>query len=162
MTDVWLLAALWLGLALTATLISIRLRIATALSEIVVGIVAQLAIGALVGSAALGADESWIKFLSGTGAIVLTFLAGAELDPVVFRARWREASAVGLISFAMPFLGCAAAAYFLLDWSREASWLAGVIAQRLGNLQGLRPEVQRGLCRPSGRRARDRPVAPDA
>ncbi len=126
MTDVWLLAALWLGLALAATLVSVRLRIATALSEIVVGIVAQLAIGALVGSAALGADESWIKFLSGTGAIVLTFLAGAELDPVVFRARWREASAVGLISFAMPFLGCAAAAYFLLDWSREASWLAGV------------------------------------
>ncbi len=126
MTDVWLLAALWLGLALTATLISIRLRIATALSEIVVGIVAQLAIGALVGSAALGADESWIKFLSGTGAIVLTFLAGAELDPVVFRARWREASAVGLVSFAAPFLGCAATAYYLLDWSAQASWLAGV------------------------------------
>jgi Kef-type K+ transport system membrane component KefB len=125
-TDVWLLAALWLGLALAATLISIHLRVATALSEIVVGIVAQLAIGALLGSAALGADESWIRFLSGTGAIVLTFLAGAELDPVVFRARWREASAVGLISFAAPFLGCAAAAYFLLEWSREASWLAGV------------------------------------
>jgi nucleotide-binding universal stress UspA family protein len=40
MTEVWLRAALWLGLA--ATLISIRLRIATALSEIVVGTVAQL------------------------------------------------------------------------------------------------------------------------
>ena len=126
MTQVWLLAALWLGLALAATLLSIRLRIATALSEIVVGIVAQLAIGALVGSAALGADESWIKFLSGTGAIVLTFLAGVELDPVVFRARWREAAAVGLVSFAAPFLGCAAAAYYLLDWGTQASWLAGV------------------------------------
>ena len=34
MTDVWLLAALWLGLALTAALVSIHLRIATALSEI--------------------------------------------------------------------------------------------------------------------------------
>jgi nucleotide-binding universal stress UspA family protein len=40
MTDVWLRAALWLGLALAATLISIRLRVATALSEIVVGTVA--------------------------------------------------------------------------------------------------------------------------
>lgn len=126
MTEVWLLAALWLGLALAATLLSVRLRIATALSEIVVGIVAQLVIGALVGGAALGADESWIRFLSGTGAIVLTFLAGAELDPVVFRDRWREASAVGLISFAAPFLGCAGAAYYLLEWTGQASWLAGV------------------------------------
>jgi len=51
------------------------------MSEIVVGMVAQLAIGALVGSAALGTDQSWIKFLASTGAILLTFLAGAELDP---------------------------------------------------------------------------------
>ena len=43
MTDVWLLAALWLGLALTAALVSIHLRIATALSEIAVGVVAHLA-----------------------------------------------------------------------------------------------------------------------
>jgi glutathione-regulated potassium-efflux system ancillary protein KefC len=126
MTEVWALAALWLGLALIATLLAIWLRVATALSEIVVGIVAQLFIGALVGSAVLGTDESWIKFLSGTGAIVLTFLAGAELDPVIFRAKWKEATAVGLMSFAAPFVGCAAAAYYLLHWTSEASWLAGV------------------------------------
>ena len=85
MTEIWALAALWLGLALVATLVSIWLRVATALSEIVVGTIAQLFIGALVGTSVLGADQTWIKFLSGTGAIVLTFLAGAELDPVVFR-----------------------------------------------------------------------------
>jgi len=95
MTGIYALAALWLGLALVATLLSIWLRVATALSEIVVGTIAQLIIGALVGSAVLGADETWIKFLSGTGAIVLTFLAGAELDPVVFRRQWKEATAIG-------------------------------------------------------------------
>lgn len=126
MTEVWALAALWLGLALVATLLAIWLKVATALSEIVVGIVAQLVIGALVGGAVLGTDEGWIKFLSGTGAIVLTFLAGAELDPVVFRTKWKEATAVGLVSFFAPFLGCTAAAYYLLDWSVPASWLAGV------------------------------------
>src|SRR6516165_9875703 len=77
MTSVWALAALWLSLALIAGLLSIWLRISTALSEIVVGTVAQLIFGAVVGSAVLGTDESWIKFLSGVGAIVLTFLAGA-------------------------------------------------------------------------------------
>jgi len=126
MTEIWTLAALWLGLALVATLVSIWLRVATALSEIVVGTIAQLIIGALVGTAALGADETWIKFLSGTGAIVLTFLAGAELDPAVFRRKWKEATAVGLISFFAPFFGCAAAAHWLLGWSPAASWLAGI------------------------------------
>jgi Kef-type K+ transport system membrane component KefB len=126
MTDVWGLAALWLGLALIATLLSIRFRIASALSEIVVGTVAQLIIGALIGGAVLGTGESWIKFLSGSGAIVLTFLAGAELDPLVFRARWKEASAIGLIAFVTPFLGCAAVARYVLGWEPRAAWLAGV------------------------------------
>jgi Kef-type K+ transport system membrane component KefB len=126
MTETWGFAALWMGLALIAVLISIWLRIATALSEIVVGIVAQLAIGTFIGAAALGADQSWIKFLSGTGAIVLTFLAGAELDPAVFKLKLKEATTVGLMSFLVPFLGCTAAAYYLLDWGVQASWLAGV------------------------------------
>src|SRR5664279_4162839 len=125
MYEVWGIAALWLGLALLATLLSIWLRIATALSEIVVGTVAQLLIGALIGTS-LGSDQPWIKFLSGTGAIVLTFLAGAELDPVIFRAKWKEATAIGFISFLAPFLGCTAAALYLLDWTVRSSWLAGV------------------------------------
>lgn len=126
MTSIWALAALWLGLALVASLLSIWFRISTALSEIVVGTIAQLIIGAVVGATLLGTDETWVKFLSGMGAIVLTFLAGAELDPVVFRAKWKEAGAVGLASFGLPFLGCAAAAHYLLGWDVMPSWLAGV------------------------------------
>ena len=57
-----------------------------------------------------------MTFLSGAGAIVLTFLAGAELDPNVF-AKWKEAMAVGIVGFVGPFLGCAAAAHYLLGWS---------------------------------------------
>jgi len=126
MTETWVLATIWLGLALVATLLSIWLRIATALSEIVVGTVAQLIIGAAIGGALLGTDQSWIKFLSGTGALVLTFLAGAELDPGVFKLKWKEASVVGLASFAAPFLGCAAVAFWVFHWTAPASWLTGV------------------------------------
>ncbi len=126
MTSVWALAALWLGLALIASLLSIWFRVATALSEIIVGTIAQLIIGAVIGQAMLGTDESWVKFLSGVGAIVLTFLAGAELDPAVFKLKWKEAAAVGLASFFFPFLGCAAAAYYVLGWEPMPSWLAGV------------------------------------
>jgi len=56
MHEVWGIAALWLGLALIVTLLSIWFRIATALSEIVVGTVAQLIIGALIGTT-LGFDQ---------------------------------------------------------------------------------------------------------
>ena len=126
MTHVWAQASLWLALALIATLLSIWFRIATALSEIVVGTVAQLVIGALVGTSALGASESWITFLSGTGAIVLTFLAGAELDPQVFRAKWKEATVVGVIAFVAPFFGCAAVAHYLLNWRAQPAWLCGI------------------------------------
>lgn len=126
MTDTWLLAALWLGLALAASLISIWFRIATALSEIVVGAIAQLLIGAFIGGVTLGAGESWVRFLAGTGAIVLTFLAGAELDPRILRRKWKESMSVGLVSFAAPFFGCTAVAYWGLGWSGPASWLTGI------------------------------------
>jgi len=126
MGDILGLAFVWLGLALVATLLAIWLRIATAMSEIIVGTVAQLLIGALVGGAALGTDQSWIRFLAGTGAILLTFLAGAELDMDVLRSRWKETTTIGLVAFLAPFLGCAAASYWLLHWSRDASWLAGI------------------------------------
>jgi Kef-type K+ transport system membrane component KefB len=126
MTQVWLVAALWLLLALVAVLVAHWLRVSTALSEIMVGVVAQGFMGALVGGDALGAKAPWITFLAGTGAIVLTFLAGAELDPVVFRAKWKESSAVGLAGFLGPFLGAAMVAHYILGWPWRPSWLAGV------------------------------------
>ncbi len=86
MISVWALAALWLGLAAVATLLSIWQRVSTALSEIAVGTIAQF----IFGLGVLGTDEPWVKFLSGLGAIVLTFLAGAELDPQVFKLKWKE------------------------------------------------------------------------
>lgn len=126
MEQVWFVAALWLLLALVAVLVANWLRVSTALSEIVVGTVAQLAIGALAGGEALGAKAPWITFLAGTGAIVLTFLAGAELDPGVFRAKWKESSAVGLVGFFCPFFGAALVAHYALHWAWRPSWLAGV------------------------------------
>jgi Kef-type K+ transport system membrane component KefB len=126
MENIWVLASVWVGLALVATLLAIWLRISTALTEILVGTVAQLVIVAFVGAKGLAAKSEWITFLAGTGAIVLTFLAGAELDPVIFRMKWKEATVVGLVGFFAPFLGCTAIAHFVLHWSVLSSWLAGV------------------------------------
>lgn len=78
------------GFGLAATLISIWQRVATALLKIVVGTVAQLVIGAVISSTVLGVNEPWIKFLAGMEAIILTFLAGTELDPEVFKKSGRK------------------------------------------------------------------------
>jgi len=126
MANTWALCALWVGLALAATLLAIWFKISTALSEIVVGTVAQMVIGAFLGQGGLLGNTQWITFLAGTGAIVLTFLAGAELDPAVFKTKWREASVIGLAGFFGPFLGCTAIAHYLLHWSVMSSWLCGV------------------------------------
>jgi glutathione-regulated potassium-efflux system ancillary protein KefC len=125
-TETWLLAAVWIGLALVAVLIALALKISTALSEIVVGTVAQLVIGAFVGTEFLGAKAPWIVFLAGAGAILLTFLAGAELDPTVFRSRWKDATLIGLVGFTAPFIGGTALARYVLHWAPSSSWLAGV------------------------------------
>ncbi|MGB6175521.1 MAG: cation:proton antiporter [Methylocella sp.] len=142
MTGVWALAALWFGLALIASLVSIWFRGSTALTEIIIGIVAQLTIGAIIGAGVLdtddiwvkflsgrgvlGADDIWVKFLSGAGAMLLTFLAGAELDPSVFKLKWKEATTTGLASFIIPFLGSAAAAHYFLGWGVMPSWIAAI------------------------------------
>ena len=126
MANTWALCALWVGLALAATLLAIWFKISTALSEIVVGTVAQLVIGVFLAQGGLAGNTQWIAFLAGTGAIVLTFLAGAELDPVVFKMKWREASVIGLAGFFGPFLGCTAVAHYVLHWAIMASWLCGV------------------------------------
>jgi Kef-type K+ transport system membrane component KefB len=122
MTAALSIAALWVALALIAGLLSYSLRVSAALMEIVIGVLAQL----LLGSEIMGADSSWIKFLSTVGAVLLTFLAGSEIEPEVLKIKWKEAGAIGFASFIAPFLLCAGAAHFLLGWGVMPSWLAGL------------------------------------
>jgi len=126
MDRIWFTAALWLALALLATLMGTWLNVSVALAEIVVGVLAQLLLDAIGWSHAMGLQEPWVAFLAGAGSVVLTFLAGVELEPEAFRRRWRESMALGLVGFAAPFLGAAWASRSLLGWEPRASWLAGV------------------------------------
>ena len=119
-------AALWVGLALIATFLASRLNISVALMEITVGIAAGAVARRFFGPDAMGTELPWLTFIAITGAVLLTFLAGAELDPGTMRTKWKEVLVVGLVSFAAPFLGCAAIAWHVLEWSAQASWLAGI------------------------------------
>src|SRR4030043_2028907 len=75
---------------------------------------------------ALGSNLEWLRFLAASGAVLLTFLAGAELEPGVIRTKIKEVTVVGLIGFFAPFLGCTAIARYILDWNLQASLLCGV------------------------------------
>lgn len=112
------LAALWMGLAFVASLFSIRLGISVALTEIVLGAVA----GNLLG---LEPNE-WVNFLAALGGVLLTYLAGAEVEPWVLRARFRETVSIGLVAFAAPFLGAFLFALAVAGWDVRAAQIAGL------------------------------------
>jgi len=126
MTHSFATAALWFSLALGATILARHLRMSMALVEICVGTLAGAVAEARGARECLGTEDDWLRFLAASGAVLLTFLAGAELEPAVLRAKAREVTIVGLVGFVAPFLGCAAVARFLLHWDPRASWLAGV------------------------------------
>ena len=140
--NIWFIAAVWMGLALIASLISIRIGISVALIEILVGVLAgNVAIGLEggtlhVGIAGAGASAGhlhhvlqsteWTNFLALLGSGVLTFLAGAEIDPVSLKANWRASVLIGVLSFAAPFGVVWLFAQFVFGWSLHEAQIAGI------------------------------------
>ncbi len=126
MENMFTIAAVWLGLAVLSTVIAYHLKISIALIEICIGVIAAAIANHFFGQNSLGNNLEWLRFLASTGAVLLTFLAGAELDPKVISSKKKEVLIVGLIGFLAPFLGCAAIARFILHWDIRASLLTGV------------------------------------
>src|SRR5207245_2547583 len=104
--------------------ISIRLCISVALIEILVGVI--------VGNIHFGhyhnllRTTEWTNFLAMLGSGVLTFLAGAEIDPASLRANIRASLSIGVLSFLLPFLGVWMFAQFGLGWPMRQAWIAGI------------------------------------
>jgi Kef-type K+ transport system membrane component KefB len=117
--NVWFVAAIWMALALVASLISIWTGISVALIEILVGVVAGNFLH-------LQANTDWINFLALLGSGVLTFLAGAEIDPVSLKANLRASLLIGIISFAAPFFLVWLFAQFVLGWPLQQAQIAGI------------------------------------
>src|SRR5262245_2581109 len=116
--NLWLASAVWIGLALLSALISIRLALSVALIEIMVGVIGGNLIGLPL--------TPWVNYLAGFGAILLTFLAGAEVDMNVVRRNVGASIGIGFVSFLFPYLGCMLAARYLLDWPWPQAQIAGI------------------------------------
>src|SRR5271157_3261677 len=60
------------------------------------------------------------------GSGVLTFLAGAEIDPASLRANLRASLSIGALSFFLPFLAVWLFAQFVLGWPLKQAQIAGI------------------------------------
>lgn len=117
MDNIWLVATVWMALALAASLVSIRIGLSVALSEIILGVFG--------GNVFHLQTTVWIDFLASFGAILLTFLAGAEIDPVSFRKNLKSSLLIGGVSFLLPFIGAWLFALWVLGWDMRAAQIAG-------------------------------------
>src|ERR1700674_2618808 len=116
--NVWWIAALWIALALAASVLSVWLTISVALTEIVVGAIAGNMIHLQL--------NDWINWLAGFGAILLTFLAGGEIDAAVIRRNFWSVMAIGAIGCAAPYLGVLLFAHFVYAWPWPLAQIAGI------------------------------------
>jgi Kef-type K+ transport system membrane component KefB len=118
LSNPYTIAALWLGLAFLAAVIAGRAGLAVALVEIVVGVIA--------GNAFELKSTPWIDFLAGFGSGLLTFLAGAEIEPSVIKNHWKQTLSIGFVSFLLPFLLAMAFARWVVGWNLHAAEIAGI------------------------------------
>jgi Kef-type K+ transport system membrane component KefB len=112
------LAAVLAGAVLVASMVSVEAGISVALIELALGV-------ALGNIFTLNPNESWLAFVASFASVVLTFLAGAEVDRDDFRERFWASIAIGVVSFAGPFVAATLVALGPLGWSTKASLIAG-------------------------------------
>lgn len=120
--NVYWLAAVWMILALVASLISVKVALPVALAEVVVGAVA----GNIPGHEHLLLQTDFTKFLAMMGSVVLTFLAGAEVDPESLVRGWKSSLSIGFVSFLAPCLAAFAFTSGVLHWSLHSAEIAGL------------------------------------
>ena len=118
MENVWFQSALWMALALVAAMASLWVTISAALFEIVVGAVAGNTVGLPL--------TPWIDYIASFGAIVLTFLAGTDIDPHVVKKNLASSVTIGLMGFFAPYLGCLLFARYGLGWPWPQAQIAGI------------------------------------
>lgn len=126
MTELLAIATFWVILSTIASFFSVWLKVTSAICEIIIGIVAAYILREHFDPNIINTEADWIKFVSTTGAIFLTFLAGTELNPGLFKEHWKSSISLGFMSFIVPFILCTLGIFFILHWTLNASYLAGI------------------------------------
>jgi Kef-type K+ transport system membrane component KefB len=122
---------------LLASMLSVELGITIALIELTFGVV--------VGNVFHVPTTEWLDFVAKFASIVLTFLAGMEVDPDYMRSRAKATVGIGVVSFAGPFVVTSLASYALLGWTPKASLIAGTALSTTSLAVVYAVLVERGL-----------------
>ena len=112
------LAALLAVTILLASMVSIEIGLSVALIE--------LAAGVAVGNLFTVTVPDWLSFIGTFAGVMLTFLAGAEVDVPQFRREWQASISIGAVSFAAPFVVALGACYWLAGWNRDQAEIGGL------------------------------------
>ncbi|HEY7557474.1 MAG TPA: cation:proton antiporter [Candidatus Binatia bacterium] len=111
-------AAMWVALLIfLASIISVEAALSAAIIEIAGGVLAGNFLGLH--------PAPWMDFLAGFGGILLTFLAGAEVDPAILKTKFKESLLIGGFSFLVPYLAAIGYCYWVANWTWDASLIAG-------------------------------------
>ncbi|MGZ4371573.1 MAG: cation:proton antiporter [Gaiellaceae bacterium] len=131
------LAAVLAAVVLIASVVSVELGVTVALVELTLGVAA--------GNLFHLETQDWLDFIAQFGSIVLTFLAGMEVDPAYMRRRLGASVGIGVVSFVGPFAVASTVAYLVLDWSTRASLIAGTALSTTSLAVVYSVLVERGL-----------------
>ena len=82
---------------LLSSLISLRLGLAVAIIELVMG--------AIFGNLGFLHSTDWMTLIATFGGILSTFMAGTEIDINLMREKYKESFLIGFFSFLAPFIG---------------------------------------------------------
>ena len=131
------LAAALAAVVFLASMLSVELGITVALLE--------LTLGVIVGNVFHFSSAEWLDFIAKFASIVLTFLAGMEVDPTYMRGRAKATFSIGVASFAGPFVVASLTSYFLIGWTVKASLIAGTALSTTSLAVVYAVLVERGL-----------------
>ncbi|HWQ01748.1 MAG TPA: cation:proton antiporter [Gaiellaceae bacterium] len=112
------IAAVLASTILFASMVSVEVGISVALIELCAGVV--------VGNTLNVDVPSWLSFIGSFAGILLTFLAGAEVDVPQLRREWKASGSIGLVSFGAPFVVVGLLAYYALGWNHRQAEIAGI------------------------------------
>jgi len=99
-----------------ASFVSLKLGLSVAIVEIV--------LGAAAGNLGLKPEE-WMTYMAGFGGIILTFLAGTEIDTRLMKEKFKASFLIGTLSFLLPFAAVFLYTFFVAGWTYQASLIAG-------------------------------------
>ena len=103
-------------LVFVSSLISLRIGLSVAIIEII--------FGAIAGNSGLQTQD-WMMYLANFGGIILTFLAGTEIDTHLMKEKFKGSFLIGAFSFLLPFVGVFLYTYYGVSWSFRAALISG-------------------------------------